>query len=511
MNSTDLRYYLSIFLRRLPLFLVVCILITAAGLYVALILPPVFRATSNILVQSPQIVTDIARLPLGGDTISRIQVIERELTTREALMDLASRFGVYPSQEMPTDAEIVADMRGRISLELVGGEQGALGLAVSFEAQDPHLAATVANGIAADILERDAANRSSQASDTLAFFQGEVARLAASVAQIEQRIEAYKTENLDALPDSLEFRRTQQSNLQERLLILEREEASLRNRRANYSELYRSSGQVGDISQTPEQKLLENLRIALTTQRAMFVEGSPNIAALEARIAAVDAQMRESSRTAGTGAAGQPSPLDLQLAEIDDRLRAIDLEKSLIAGSLESLGTSIAATPANEVTLNALKREYDNEQTLYNAALARLAEAATGEQIETRFKGERLSLLEAAVPPENPVRPKRTLIALGAAAAGAGLGLAAIVLLEILLGRVRRPVQLHKVLGIEPLATIPYIRTHAQIWRRRIIAGLAVTVLLISLPVIDAMLASNGTSFGTVMMAALSRVGALVS
>jgi uncharacterized protein involved in exopolysaccharide biosynthesis len=134
---------------------------------------------------------------------------------------------------------------------------------------------------------------------------------------------------------------------------------------------------------------------------------------------------------------------------------------------LAALSASSAATPANEIVLNALEREYANEQTLYNAAVARLAEASTGEQIEVRFKGERLSLMEPALPPERPVRPRRFLVAAGGGIAGLVAALALIAGLELLNGRVRRPVEVQRALGIEPIATIPYMPSTQQTGRRR--------------------------------------------
>src|SRR5690606_18033141 len=111
------------------------------------------------------------------------------------------------------------------------------------------------------------------------------------------------------------------------------------------------------------------------------------------------------------------------------------------------------------------------------------AEASTGEQIQSQFMGERLLLLEKAVPPERHIRPRRSMIVALASAGGIGLGLAAIVLLEILGGRVRRPVQLERKLGIEPLATIPYIRTRGQIWRARMLGMAAIALAVTAVPV----------------------------
>jgi uncharacterized protein involved in exopolysaccharide biosynthesis len=323
MNKADLRFYRYLFVRRLPLFLLVCTVVTAAGLYVAMSLPAVYRATSSIMVESPEIPTDLARSTAAGNTLTRFQVIHQELVTREALLALAEELDIYTKSPAPSPSSIVDDLRSRILLEPVyfGGEGGALGFSVSFEAQTPELAARVANHLASTILERDAANRSARAATTLKFFEDDVSRLARSVAGIEARLQAYKSENLQALPDSLEFRRAKQMNLQDRELNLEREQASLYSRRASYVQLYEATGRItGDSAQTtPEQKLLQDLHVALASQRALYREDSPAIVALRARIAAVEANLKSGQAEPGVGA--MRSAFDIQLAEIDDRLR----------------------------------------------------------------------------------------------------------------------------------------------------------------------------------------------
>jgi succinoglycan biosynthesis transport protein ExoP len=511
MNSTDLRYYFSILLRRLPLFLAIALPVTGLGVVYAMTRPSVFRATSTILVESPQVPSDLARSSVPENTWSRFQTIQQELMTRESLLAMAKRLKVYPSGTLMTDTKIVEDLRDRIALAptFYNGDQSALSFAISFDAEKPVLAARVANDLADTILERDADSRASRAAETLKFFDEEAARLAQGVAEIEKRIQAYKLANLDALPDSLEFRRAQQGNQQDRLLILEREESSLRSRRAAYLQLYQNTGlSLEGAAASPEQKLLEDLQAALLSQRAMFSEDSPSILTLQARIDKVKADLKAKP---GDANGTVPTEMHMQLNDIDDSLEAIAQEKVSIERKFTQLSASIKATPANETALQSLEREHTNELTRYNAAVARLAEASTGEQIETRFKGERLSLLEAASPPESPVRSKRLILALGGVAVGVGLGIAVILALELLGARVRRSAQLQRGLNIEPIATIPYVFTRAQLRKRRLLMMAAIVLFIAAMPLVQLVLARNDIMIGDIVQSAFARVGAIIS
>lgn len=457
MTGSDIGFYFYLFRRQLPLMVAVGTLVAGIGLAYIMTLPPVFQATSTILVESPVIRAPAQSAESVGAPV-RLQVIHQELMTHASLLALAERHGLNSGPTVLSPEKLVADLRSRILFEPVsfGGVQDALGFSVSFEAGSPELAARVANDLVSTILARDHADRSARTTAALSFFEDEVARLAEDVADIEGRLLAYKTENLQALPDTLEFRRLLQINARERLLLIAREETSLRSRRASY---VASSGAVGsldeDLPQTPEQRQLAELRLALQSQRLQFAPDSPVLAALEAQIEEAEARLSNVDEDLAENSA---TPVfDAQLAEMDDRLEALVVERESLEQTDAELTASIAATPANEAALNTLEREYANVQGLYNAAVHRLAEASTGEQIAARFQDERLTLMEAALPPEQPIGPKRMRLALASLAAGAVAALAAAVAFELLTWRVRRTVEVERRLGIEVIAAIPYI------------------------------------------------------
>jgi len=463
MGDIDIRFYLSILLRRLPYLLAIVASTTVLGLLLAWYLPPVYRATARILVETPQIPSDLARSTVSASALEQIQVIEQQIMTRDYLLELANRLNVYGDKrsELP-DSDVVDNMRARtgfLQVENGGNGQGAIIFDVSFDARQPELAARVVNELATFILSKNVRLRTDRAGDTMQFFDREVARLGSELTALESKILRFKNDNKDALPDSLDFRRNQQGSLQERLLLLEREEAGLRSRRNNLVQMYETTGRLVTAAPlTLEQQMLQDLNRTLSEQLTIFSDKSPNVVALKARIVALQEKQRASQ--AEDGKAGEKtglSELDLQLSDIDERLSFITQEKQHIARALAELTKSISATPANETTLNAMERNRDNIQSQYNSAIARQAEASTGEQIEVNAKGGRFTMVEPALPPQKPDSPNRRRIAAAGLAAGIGLGLGFVVLLELLNKSIRRPGELAKLLQVQPLATIPYV------------------------------------------------------
>ena len=140
LGNVDLKFYLSIFLRRLPYFVVIAAFLTAIGLAVASILPPVYRSTATILVEAPQIPGDLAQSTVPVDPIEQIQIIEQRLMTRANILSLADRFDVYADQPGISANTVINDMRARTELTPIAPGQrapGATMIEVAFSSESP--------------------------------------------------------------------------------------------------------------------------------------------------------------------------------------------------------------------------------------------------------------------------------------------------------------------------------------------------------------------------------------
>jgi uncharacterized protein involved in exopolysaccharide biosynthesis len=493
MNRLEIGFYVRALLRRLHVILAITLALLLTATLVVRHMSPVYTASAKILVEAPQIPTDLARSTVSIGGLAQLQVLQQQITTRDALLTLARKLDVYRANPVrPDDEDVVQDMRSRIKfdqlqLDSQSPDQGIAVYEVSFRANNAVLSADVANALVEIILSRNKRERAGRAGDTLRFFDQKVARLSAELKRLDAENLQFMNSHNETLPESLSFRRSEQSSLQDKLSTLDREEAELRTSKNQLIMSYTNVGQVtGAAPLTPEQQTLVDLNRALAEQLALFTDNSPNIVALRARIAKVREGLIPSKPDAvAKDPADQHKPafgLELQLPVIEERLQSIAREKLDATARIEELTKSIAATPATETALATLQRNRENVQLQYNAAIAQRAEALTGEQIENRTDSQRFSLLERATPPSKPtgLKPK-IIIALGSVA-GVGLGIALVLLLEILNKTVRRPKDLRK-LQMEPLGVVPVIWTQQERRVSRIMTGTAVFLSAGAVPV----------------------------
>ncbi len=498
MGNLDLKFYWAVFLRRLPYFLVVVAFLTAGAVTVAMILPPVYTSSASMLVEPQQIPGELAQTTVPVNPYEQAQIIEQRLMTRANLLALAKRIGMYDDIEPPMSANaMVGDISSHI--EFIGfvpdatrapDTPGATIIGVSFTAPTGDFANKGANELVNLVLEENVKLRTGRANDTLEFFQAEVDRLSGELERQSDKITKFKTENFEALPDSLAERRNRQILEQERLIALQREESDLKNQRATVVWVFERTGRSATAGQlSPEEEQLDALQNQLVQQRTIYAASSPRIRMLENQLAAlqklVDDQREARSVPGPDGKAAPPtSELDVELAPIDARLKFIAEDEAAIEKTLDDLDKSIQATPANEQILAGLERELANTQNQYNAAVANTGQAQVGERIEVLSKGERFSLIEQPNLPGKPSSPNRKLIAAAGMLGGIGAGLGLILLMEMLNHSIRRPVELTARLGIEPFATLPYIRTPGEVRRKRMIVAGVLALIAVAIPAI---------------------------
>lgn len=484
--NLDIKYYISVFFRRFPIFFIVTALFSAIAISAAFLLPTTYEAQARLLVESPQIPDDMAASTVQTNAPEQLEIFEQRLMTRANLLDIANKRRVFDHQDTMSPDEIVQAMHDKTDIRRASGRERATMMTLTFRATKPRTAAQVTNDFVSIVQQDSVQFRTGQAETTLAFFEQEVDRLGSELKERSKKILEFKNAHSDALPEALEYRMSRQSLLQERLSQLQREQTLLSDQRNRLIQVFKATGgmQLDDKTLTPEQRQLQDLREKLAQALVVYSPENPKVKLLKAQLAQLEATI--TGPVPGIDPASGDNPnttmLDLQLAEIDSRISFIAEQITVTTNELDELLAAINATPANAIALEGLERDYSNVQLQYNNAVERLSQAATGERIELLSKGQRISVIEQAAVPDEPVAPNRPLIAGGGVLFAILAGIGSVILMEMLNHSVRRSVDLTKSLGITPLANIPYMRTVREAAVRRLVIATATVVVLVSVP-----------------------------
>lgn len=476
------------------------------------------QVISQRVMTSANLLEIIGKYGLYGD---------RDSETRETLVE---RMREDIRLEM-ISADVVDPRQGRAT-------KATIAFSVGYDSRSPDLAARVANDVVSLYLRENLETRKQLAAGSTEFLAGEAEKLRRRIDELEARIATFKQQNYDRLP---EFAQSSQAQLMraneelrdvdgriraldqqvvfldaqlvqisptsevitgtyqrllssgDRLKVLRSERTALV---ARYSpdhpdvrrlerEIASLEREVGGVDASNDlARRLEHSRSELATVRDRYSPDHPDVRRLEREVESLEAQLR----TAGDAPRPQPkvpTPDNPAYIQISAQRQAAAAERGTLMARRAELQSNIAgyeqaqlAMPAVERDYAAMLREAQSEQAKYNEVRQKQLAAELAQNLESEQKGERFTLIEPPLRPEAPVSPNRkAILALGfLLSIGAAVGLMA--LFEALDPRVRGRRELVALVGVPPLAIIPWVapRLDEQAKRRRrlqFVAGMA--------------------------------------
>jgi polysaccharide biosynthesis transport protein len=192
-------------------------LICAAGVLTLFCLaaffwPPTYRSTGTILIEQQEIPEDFVHSAITSYADQRVQVISQRVMTSSNLLDIISKYDLYPEARRTKAREvIVADMRGDIKLAMISADvmdprqgratKATIAFSVSFVNRSPQVAAAVANELTSLYLRENLETRKHQAEGTADFLSTEAARIGVQVTELEQKLADFKAKNANSLPE----------------------------------------------------------------------------------------------------------------------------------------------------------------------------------------------------------------------------------------------------------------------------------------------------------------------
>ncbi|MEM6933023.1 MAG: hypothetical protein AAF526_05475, partial [Pseudomonadota bacterium] len=337
-----------------------------------------------------------------------------------------------------------------------------------------------ANEFVTTVLDQNLRARTERASETLTFFEQEEERISGALNALEVEITSYKSENELALPQNLDFNRTEVARMATTDLEIDRKLLELEEQRAGLESTLKqlAASSTSTEALSPEEQQLRQLENLLVQKRAVFAESHREIRTLKAQISAIEASLPQISTEDGetTDVRGlQKATIERQLSLLDTQITLLRDQKDGLQKRTVQLKSSIQQTPNVEMTLGAYYREREDLQTQLANVVKKRAEAQTGEKLELNQQAERFEVIENALVPDNPISPNRKKIVAFGSAASLGLAAAIAFLIELLNPAIRTAHQLERKLDLRPVVTIPYIQTRSERRRKR---ALLIAILL---------------------------------
>lgn len=395
---------LNLLFRRRWLIIVISVVGIVASAIFAKTRPDVYEAAAVIQVEMPTVAASDGT-PAQNGSAQVLQSIQQRLTTREALVAMIERHGLFADLPALSLDKKVDLLRVSVQFQNVATDGGqAFGQVAGISAiiiyarlGNGDQAARVANDFAQGILDQSAAGQRARTDTNVTFYTEEEARLWQEISALEAEIEAYKTENDHSLPSIRDARRDELVSIED--------------------------DQRGAI----QEKL-----------------------GLEAEAAAIQTSetLRETDRR--------------QLASLQSQIGVLDTQIAALANRRADIEDDLAKAPEVDRVLGNYDRKLTLLQGQHDVVAQNLAAAQTAQKLAERQQAERYTLLERAVTPEYPSGGSGKKIAVAGALASliGAFGLA--FLLDLLRPVVRTSAQMERQLDLRPVITIPELSPSKQ-------------------------------------------------
>jgi len=218
------------------------------------------------------------------------------------------------------------------------------------------------------------------------------------------------------------------------------------------------------------QRKLESARASLAEISGRYSPEHPDRMRLQHAVDALQAQMDAAPASAVEPPKMTPKEADnpafvqiqAQLSATLNELAALDEQVAKLRARSNEYQKNVSLAPQVEQQYRELGRDYDNTKLKYMEIRSKQAEAKTAQNLESDRKGERFTLIDPPLPPEEPVSPNRKLIFVLGLFLSVGLAVAALWLFEMLDGSVRNRLDLLSLTGVPPLALVPHIATDSE-------------------------------------------------
>jgi succinoglycan biosynthesis transport protein ExoP len=458
-------------------------------------LPNTYRSETVILVD-PQKVPDAYITPtISSSVIDRLSTIRQEVLSPSRLKRLIDNLGLYPElRGRRGEDQIVQTMQNAISIEVVdAGSQRLSAFRIAFHSRSAQTAATVANQLAAVVIDENLKTREQQASDTQDLLETQLADTKKQLEQKETDLQHIKTQNIGDLPESKQYHLEQLTNLRNQLRASQDRVNRAQQEKVYLQSLLMSSAPVVDVdadssgpAASPIQSQMQKLETRLSELKSRYGPNHPDVRRAQAQLN--DLKAKASTETGTEPAAVEIAPrgrkaprnpvLEGQIAKLDQEVEEQTKMQAPLEERINFHSSKLEREPIFEQQIAGLMRDYDTLRTHYNRLLDKKLSAGMANEMESRHKGERFVILDSAPVPRRPFGPNRLLIDLAGLAGGILGGFALAMVIEITDESVRNEREVSKILGTDLLGGIPRILTPQQERknRLRIAAALAAAV-----------------------------------
>jgi uncharacterized protein involved in exopolysaccharide biosynthesis len=323
---------------------------------------------------------------------------------------------------------------------------------IKVENPSPQLAAEIANGIAKSYARFNLESKLTSTREALVWLSDQMNELKARVQDSEVALQKYREKaGIVGMEQQRNITGQKMMDLNKSFLEAQAARLAVESRMKELTNLSKGGVQSGLLLTSKDNPLLQklmadysNLEVELSKALKIYKEKHPEVLKIRSQMDQVQERMK---------------------FEIQTTLKSVEAEYRVAKGREDALGQRIDQVKREALDLNekeiqytALQRETSSNQQLYDVVLKRVKETGLSGGLETN----NIRIVEEALVPSNPVKPRPVLNIALALVVGLMLGAGLAFFLEYFDNTIKTPDEAERYLELPTLGVIPLFDVKAK-------------------------------------------------
>jgi capsular exopolysaccharide synthesis family protein len=417
---------------------------------------PVYEATARVEVEAElppiQSLQDLYRNDTGYTDDAFLQTQVNVLKSENLAWRTVQQLGLGEKAVSSAGNGGATVSPAEVQNELIGSFLGHLRVTlmrdsrmieVIIDSTDPQLAAREANALVNNYIEYNFHQKYDATRQASGFMEQQLDELKAKVEKSQQAMVDYERKNLIVdLGDK-------QSVVEQRLAAMSQDLTSAQNERMQKQSLWELvNSNDSEAALATQDQLLQSLTEKYAALREEYVDAVGQYGPNFPKVKRLQDQLNEIQ-----------SLTERQRKRIvtrihDDYTAALGRER-LVSAAVAHEKEEVGKLSQLSIEHNLLKREFETNQQLYSSLLQHLKDAT----VSAGLRATNIHLVDSALVPSSPVRPRRVYNITLSLVLGLVLGITLALVIESMDTSIKSAEDLERILGVPTLSVIPIART----------------------------------------------------
>ncbi len=448
----NFQQFINIILSRKSLVLWALMMTVITTLAVSLVLPKQYLATTSIVVDQRSVdrvtgqVLPVQLLP--GYLATQVDVISSHKVARKVVDKL--KLDENPKlQEAFAKAGIVGDIRDWIADGLlkklgVRPSRESSVMQVDFTYNNPQLAAIIANAFADTYIQTSTELQVQPAKMSADWYDSQMATLRERLEHAQSVLSTFQQEHgIVAVDDRLDLENARLAELSKQLVDGQAHTSELQSRLDLLTSTVKQGRSLESLQEVLTNPLVQSLKTDLARVESRFAE-------LSKRIDVNHPQYKQAKAELSNLQQKIHSEINMVLSGIASGVTSSIQRDKIVANALAEQKAKVLELKKQHDEMMVFNREVENAQRVYDAAMQRGVQS----RMESEISQTNIAVLNYALPPQQPAKPKVLLNMILSVFLGGMLGVGSALLVELMDRRVRSAFDISEVLGVPVFAVV---------------------------------------------------------